>query len=425
MIRNREGTLNFQNRVHKIGLKLTLKPSASTEHPSDQNLELTYLDTVLFTDPQGAPTTGIDADAQGPYLSFAGFPGLPAAHYDGNGFGGAGPGGHRVAIDSEGIVLGPDGTFWISDEYGPYIYQFSREGKMLRAIQPPEAYIPRRNGAPSFSSASAPIHSQQSPTDPEDPVTGRNNNQGFEGLALSADGTELYALLQSALMQEGGKRKKTRRHARLIVYDISRPDTVRYVREHVVALPLYNDGSGPKATGNSDILHVGGNQFLILARDGDAGRGAQKTRSVYRQVDVFDISTATDIKSEHNDSATGAIATPQGELLAGIVPAQYFSFLDINDNSELAKFKLHNGGNQDPGLLNEKWESLATVPVNDVDLGSGEDGDGGNEVFLFCFSDNDFVTSQGRMNFGDFHFADSSGFEIDSQVLVFRLTLPQ
>jgi hypothetical protein len=36
----------------------------------------------------------------------------------GDGFGGNGPGGKRVAIDSEGLVLGKDGTFWISDEYG-------------------------------------------------------------------------------------------------------------------------------------------------------------------------------------------------------------------------------------------------------------------------------------------------------------------
>jgi hypothetical protein len=241
--RNRKGTLNFQNRVHKIELKLALKSGALGEHPSDKNLELTYLDTILFTAPDGTPTTGLDADVSSPYLSYEGFPVLPAATYTGDGFGRDGPGGHRVAIDCEGLVLGSDGTFWISDEYGPYIYQFSPLGKMLRAIRPPNACIPRRHGDVSFSSASPPINSRQSQVDPENPESGRGNNQGFEGLTISDDGKELYALLQSALIQEGGKKKKTRRHARLIVYDISDPDRAKYVREHVVSLPLYDDGT--------------------------------------------------------------------------------------------------------------------------------------------------------------------------------------
>ena len=38
----------------------------------------------------------------------------------GDGFGGAGQGGKRISLDTEGLVLGKDGSFWISDEYGMY-----------------------------------------------------------------------------------------------------------------------------------------------------------------------------------------------------------------------------------------------------------------------------------------------------------------
>lgn len=58
-------------------------------------------------------------------------------------------------------------------------------------------------------------------------------------------------------------------------------------------------------------------------------------------------------------------------------------------NSELGKFGLHNGGGQDAGLLNEKWESLAVVPV---DGKKGSDG----EFFVFSVSDNDFITQDGE-----------------------------
>lgn len=40
----------------------------------------------------------------------------------GDGFGGAGQGGKRISLDTEGLVLGKDGSFWISDEYGMYLW---------------------------------------------------------------------------------------------------------------------------------------------------------------------------------------------------------------------------------------------------------------------------------------------------------------
>ena len=47
-------------------------------------------------------------------------------------------------LDAEAVVLLDNGTFFISDEYGPYIYRFSPEGRLLAAIRPPESFIPRR-----------------------------------------------------------------------------------------------------------------------------------------------------------------------------------------------------------------------------------------------------------------------------------------
>ena len=110
-LRNTEGTLNYQNRVHKIAVTLTLQPGATASNPAKPNLQLTYVDTILFTGPDGTPTTGLDADVLGPYLSYPGFPTLPAATYAGDGYGRAGPGGHRITVDSEGLRLGVDGTF--------------------------------------------------------------------------------------------------------------------------------------------------------------------------------------------------------------------------------------------------------------------------------------------------------------------------
>lgn len=418
---NTNGTLNYQNRIHKISIDLTVQPNATSESPSPPNLQLNYQDTILFTGPDFSPTTGLDASLKGPYLQYPLFPEVPSVTCTGDGFGAAGNGGRRITIDSEGLVLGAGGTFWVSDEYGPYIYQFAPWGQMLQAIRPPDAYIPRRNNSESFSADSPPIYEPNESIVPADTTTGRDNNQGFEGLTSSPDGTKLYALMQSALDQEGGPNDPYRLQARLVEYDITIPGRANYLAEYVVTLPLVP--SGKKVAAQSEIHFVSSTQFMVLARDSGKGRGqgainsTSDTNSTYRHIDIFDITNpATNIKSSTNDCANCSIASSTGVLKAGITAAKYCPFLDFNNNTELARFGIHNGGKQDTTLLNEKWESIATVPVNP--------GVNDGQYFIFSLSDNDFITQQGYMNFGKFQYKDASGFDLDNQALVFRVQLP-
>ncbi|KAF2754745.1 hypothetical protein EJ05DRAFT_520088 [Pseudovirgaria hyperparasitica] len=403
---NTQGTINYQNRVHKFQIHFT---PAQTGSP---NLQLTYLDSVLFTGPTGEPTTGLDADPTGS-LQYPGFPDLPVATYPGDGYANTtGPGDSRIALDAEGLVLTPSG-FWVSDEYGPRIYHFDRSGRMTAAIAPPAAFTPLRNNTASYASDNPPLYDSTRTLTPTDPQSGRANNQGFEGLTLSADGNTLSVLVQSALIQEGGTSKKDGLQARFLQYDVSISPPA-YLGENIVSLPQYTNNEGKKrVAAQSEILAISASQYLVLARDG-AGRGADYSESLYRHVDVFDISSASNIKGDTYDKTGGAIADKDGNLKKGLKAATYCSFLDFNVNSELAKFGLHNGGAQDDGLLNEKWESLALAPV------LGEDKE---EYFLFSFSDNDFITTDGHLNFGKYAYADKT--DLNNQALVFRVSLPK
>ncbi|ORY64412.1 esterase-like activity of phytase-domain-containing protein [Pseudomassariella vexata] len=421
---NTQGTLNFQPRVHKFTVAFHPAPNATVENHSPPNLALSYLDTVRFSGPDDTPCTGLDGDVSG-HLSYPGFPDLPVATYTGDGFGGEGPGGKRIAVDPEGLAVNEDGSFWVSDEYGPYVYLFDQTGKMLTAIRPPDAIIPTRNGTESFSSASPPqyIDNGNGPLpDPEDPDTGRDNNHGFEGISVSEDGNSIWVFLQAATVQEGGLAKQTQRWTRLLKYDISSPLNPLYVAEYVVPLPAYNDptakpSKNPKIAAQSELHALPNGQFFVLARDSDAGRGMDNSLSVYRQIDVVDISTATDIKAEGGfDCETCAVASFHGVLDEGITPAVYCGFLDFNVNSQLGRFGLHNGGEQDAQLLNEKWESITVVPV--------EPKRPGDDYFVFSLSDNDFITQNGFTNGGQFQYADASGFNLDSQALVFKVKIP-
>ncbi|KAK8086307.1 hypothetical protein PG994_001281 [Apiospora phragmitis] len=407
---NTEGTLNSQPRVHKFGVLFTPALSATIEKPSAANLQLRYEDSVAFAGPDGAPCTGLDADAAG-HLAYAGFPDLPATAYTG-----------------DGLYVDGDGSFWVSDEYGPYVYHFNPTGKMLAAIRPPDALLCARNDAESFSSANPPhyLGGDDGPLpDPEDPASGRANNHGFEGLSVSDDGQTLWVLLQAATVHQGGLAKQTSRHTRILQYNIgnSSDDGPSYAASYIV--PLYVDpttdkpSKNPKVAVQSEMHALPNGQFLVLARDSNAGRGAESTESVYRQIDVVDLGGATNLKAAEKDydwSECAAASEKKGELEDGVTPATYCGWLDFNVNAQLGRFGLHNGGEQDSGLLNEKWGVHRR--------GSRGPAAPDDEYFIFSLSDNDFMTQNGFLNGGKFRYADSSGYNLNSQALVFRVTIP-
>jgi hypothetical protein len=405
--------------VHKY--KITFDASVKTGTPSNGNVKLEYKESVYLTDPKGEPMTGLDGSFTllGTHATFAGFPDLPVTKYTGDGFGNNGTSGTRVPLDPEGLVLNDDGSFWISDEYGPYIYKFNSKGKMIDAIRPPNAFIPQRNGSESFSADSPPAYSPSLHPIPADPTSGRQNNQGLEGLTASPDGKTVYAMMQSALRQDGGRGGSSNRYyARFLAYDVSKK-SIKPKAEYVVRLPV---DKANRTAAQSEIHYISDSQFFLLSRDSAKGAGQTDPLSTYRHADVIDISKATNILGKYDDFNQSIVTNVTTAVLkSNITTAQYCSFIDFNINSELSKFGLHNGGAQDFGLLNEKWESFALLPV-DANSGHGrkvrrggsgrhdddeddrwdqgdKDNKDGDDYFLFTLSDNDFRGIDGESPF--------------------------
>ncbi|HVO02525.1 MAG TPA: esterase-like activity of phytase family protein [Candidatus Cybelea sp.] len=398
---NTEGSVDYPGRLQKFAV--TLMPYTGKDPlpagPAQQaQLKLDYQDAIVFHEADGTQTTGLDpTDVR---KAANGFPDLPVAN------------GH-ISLDDEGVALAPDGTFWVSDEYGPYIYHTKADGTLISAIQPPQAFIPMRNGAENFSSDNPPAGGAE--PKPKNPESGRQNNQGFEGLALSADGKQLYALLQSATIQDGGAGGSSpkRFNTRFLAYDIGDAAQPKLTAEYVVQLPRFKDAKGKDLVAAQSEMHaLDDHRFLVIARDSGHGSGLKDATSVYRSVDLFDTTGATNIAGTDFDG-TKPVA-PDGMLDASVTPAKYTRFIDINDNAELAKFGLHNGEPNDANDLYEKWESLALLPALD-DAAP-------NDWFLVVGSDNDFLTQNGSMQGKPYK--DSSGANVDSVVLVYRITLP-
>ena len=219
--------------------------------------------------------------------------------------------------------------------------------------------------------------------------------------------------MQSATRQDGGAAPETRRYARILYYDVADLDRPKLVREHVVPLPVFETADGrQRVAAQSELLALDETFFLLLCRDASNGYGTAGATSRYRSVELVDTSKATNIAGSPYDGTVPV--APDGKLADGIVPATLTRYIDINNNAELSKFGLHNGPPNDSNNLSEKWEGMTLVPALDPA--------NPNDFFLFVTNDNDFITQNGYQ--AGAAYKDASGVEVDTMLLVYRITLP-
>jgi hypothetical protein len=144
-------------------------------------------------------------------------------------------------FDTESIVKAGDGTYWIGDEFGPYLLHFDRAGRLLAAPVPlPGVIAPEtaaRTGVPATT----------------------NSSKGFEGLATSPDGHYLYGLLEGTVSGD------TPGQLRFNEFDVRNQ---KYTGKRYI----YPLGSPDLAIG--DAIAVDKDRFLVIERDGGQGSTA-------------------------------------------------------------------------------------------------------------------------------------------------------
>ena len=181
-------------------------------------------------------------------------------------------------IDSEGLVRMPDGSFWISDEYGPHLLHIDAGGKTIERINPFGSGTGGRRIPAVFAT--------------------RRANRGMEGLAVTPDGKTLVGIMQSPMYNPSRSAVTGSVVIRILTYDISSGATKQYAY-------LMENAS---LTGVSEIVAINSTTFLTLERDGGFG-GAATNPATVKKVYKIDLSAATDI----SDVANGA----NGKLYSG------------------------------------------------------------------------------------------------------------
>ena len=92
-------------------------------------------------------------------------------------------------FDVESIARLDDGTFWVGEEFGPYLLHFDAQGRLLG---PPVRHPVLR----------APQNPQNTVQDPANLPSSR----GFESMTRNADGSKLYLTTEASIISEPDKR---------------------------------------------------------------------------------------------------------------------------------------------------------------------------------------------------------------------------
>ena len=181
------GLLDYDTRLSRFQINV---------HPVTGEIShFRVLETILFTDPDSM------LRGAGPHLN-----GLNPLALNGD----ASVLGH--SFDPEGLVIDPNtDEFIVADEYGPAVYVFDRKGRLVKVFDVPTNLVPKVNGVEDYSS----------PIRDTGLNAGRQDNRGYEGLAISPDGKTLYAVLQDPLVNEpaAGNNGRNGRNVRIVVYD--------------------------------------------------------------------------------------------------------------------------------------------------------------------------------------------------------------
>ncbi|NYJ10055.1 hypothetical protein GGI64_001074 [Rhizobium leguminosarum] len=118
-------------------------------------------------------------------------------------------------FDIESIQPVADG-FWLGDEFGPYILKIDTQGHLTDVI------ATTLDGKPVLSPDNPLIQLPGNPA-AKMPVFNLKRSGGFEGLAMSKDGTKLYGLLEGAIYKDDGQMESVDGHTavRVIEFDVA------------------------------------------------------------------------------------------------------------------------------------------------------------------------------------------------------------
>jgi len=221
-------------------------------------------------------------------------------------------------FDVESVVRGANGTFWIGEEFGPFLLHVDRTGRLLRAP------IPFPGGK-----------------SPDNPTLGTGTanvprSRGFEAMAGSRNGRYLYPIVEGALVDDPVQRRRW-----IYEFDVR---SERYTGRRWA----YETDQAGNVIGDAHV--VANRQLLVVERDDFEGSAAV-TKRIYRVnlnrtdaddfvaktlvVDLLKIANPAEIGTDSSPGAYGVGEVFQFpfQSVETVVPLPANRLLIANDNN--------------------------------------------------------------------------------------------
>ena len=172
-------------------------------------------------------------------------------------------------FDVESIARMNDGTFWVGEEFGPYLLHFDSTGALLG---PPVRHPVLR----------APQNPQITPQNPANLPSSR----GFESMTRNGNGSRLYVTTESSINSEPDKRL-------LVIYEFNTALSQYTGRTFTYAKDSSNGitGSDNNATNvfvTGDMTHVSDNRYIMIERDDFQGPSSRQKKLYLFDLDEVD-----------------------------------------------------------------------------------------------------------------------------------------
>ena len=179
-------------------------------------------------------------------------------------------------LDPEGLAALKDGSFWISDEYGPHLVHYNCDGLEIERIN---AFISDErnnviiNGKPILL-----------PTE----FTKRRANRGMEALTITPDQTTLVGIMESSMdnPDESGR-----------LSSLVRIVTINLVSGKIAQYLYRLDNPKHVASG---IVAINGHEFYLIEHD---RKFPLQDKSAKKLIYKIDVAQATDIETILNDQS--------------------------------------------------------------------------------------------------------------------------
>lgn len=233
-------------------------------------------------------------------------------------------------FDIESVRKDQRGHFWFGDEFGPFLVEADKQGKVL------DVEVPLPNLVPPGSASTG-----EWVMSPGNPYLGSatanlGGSRGFEGMAINPTGTKLYPLLEGTVSGDDAINGTTGKNLRIDEFDI---DTRAYTGNHWLYV-LEADGSNI-----GDMTAINDHQFLVIERNGATATGGGTPFKKIFIADIAGVSNGTpvhktllvdlmNINDPHDLNADGStLFTFPFVTIESVLVLDAETLLVINDNN--------------------------------------------------------------------------------------------